>query len=100
MIYPGSRYYDATTSTLTRIADSDDVYQLAVLRTVPQQSMAYNLYVWKGTDRPDSVAAAQLGDPALWWQIFDVNPELLDPLNVPAGTLVRIPVLAVNELNQ
>jgi hypothetical protein len=63
-----------------------------VLRTVPPQYGRFNLYVWQETDRPDLVANVQLGNPALWWAIFDINPEIIYPLNITPGTVVRIPI--------
>jgi hypothetical protein len=37
------------------------------------------------------VAAQLLGNSSLWWAIFDINPEIIYPLNIPPGTVVRIP---------
>ena len=68
------------------------MYSLSVLRTVPPSTAVYNLYVWKPGDRPDTVASAQLGNSGLWWAIFDYNPELIYALNIPPGTIIRIPV--------
>jgi hypothetical protein len=88
MITQDSRYQQGT---ITRMPDMDGTYQLAVLRTVPATSSGFALYVWQAGDRPDIVAANELGDPTLWWQIFDLNPEIIDPLNVLAGTVLRLP---------
>lgn len=77
---------------LTRIPNSSGVYNLSVLRSVPQNSSGFYLYIWKATDRPDIVAHTLLGNSGLWWAIFDINPELINPLDVPAGTVVRIPI--------
>jgi len=27
----------------------------------------------------------------MWWEILDINPEILDPTTIPAGTQLRIP---------
>jgi hypothetical protein len=42
-------------------------------------------------DRRDLVAAAQLGDPELWWQLADAN-GVIDPVGMtdPVGRLLRI----------
>ena len=77
---------------LTRIPNSSGVYNLSVIRTVPNNTSGFSLYVWKSLDRPDLVAHTLLGNSNLWWAIFDINPELINPLNVPAGTVVRIPI--------
>lgn len=87
-IAPQSRYQQGL---LTRMPDSSGTYNLTVLRTVPASSASYSLYLWKAGDRPDLVAYRLLGDPSLWWAIFDINPELIYPLNIPPGAAVRIP---------
>lgn len=100
-ILPQSRYIQ--NSVTTRVADSEGTYNLTVFRTTPQTSGVFRLYIWQIGDRPDSVAEKFLGDPGLWWAIFDVNPELIYPLSVPPSTVVRIPtgpVLGQGTLNQ
>jgi hypothetical protein len=72
--------------------NSAGTYNLSVLRTVPPVATGFTLYVWKAGDRPDAVAYRELGNGQYWWAIFDLNPEIIDPLNVPPGSLVRIPV--------
>lgn len=71
--------------------NSSGVYNVSVLRTVPMNNANYRLYIWQAGDRPDLVAAELLGNSTLWWAIFDMNPEIIYPLNVPPGTVVRIP---------
>lgn len=88
MILPQSRY---TQGQLVRLPNALGVYNLSVTRTVPPSFGQFKLYVWQNGDRPDSVASTQLNNPQLWWAIFDINPEVIDPLSVPAGALVRIP---------
>jgi hypothetical protein len=77
--------------TITRMPNSTGTYNLTALRSIQAITTSYSLYVWKAGDRADLVAYRLLGNPSLWWSIFDINPELINPLNVPAGTLVRIP---------
>jgi hypothetical protein len=84
-----SRY---TQGNLLRMPNSEGTYNVSVLRTVPAQAGNFTLYIWKASDRPDLVATRLLGNPSLWWSIFDINPEIIYPLNVPAGTVVRIPI--------
>lgn len=91
-IFPNSRYKQGT---VTRIPDSAGTYNLSVLRSVPPAASTYYLYIWKAGDRPDTVAYQLLGNALLWWAIFDINPEIIYPLNIPAGTAVRIPIAPV-----
>jgi len=83
-----SRY---SQGTLTRVANAGGVYNVTVYRSTPASTTGYRLYTWKSQDRPDSVAAKELGDSTLWWAIFDYNPEVIYPFNVPSGTVLRIP---------
>ena len=87
-IPPNSRY---SQGTLVRLPNAAGVYNLSVLRTVEPANAAYTLYTWKPGDRPDLVATTQLGSPQLWWAIFDFNPEIIYPLSIPFGTVLRIP---------
>jgi hypothetical protein len=38
-----------------------------------------------------------LGNPTLWWSIFDINPNILDPNNVPPGSIIKVPLNPVVE---
>jgi hypothetical protein len=87
-VLPQSRY---TQGTLLRMPDSEGTYNISVLRTVSAAYGRYSLYVWQAGDRPDLVAYETLGSSELWWSIFDINPEIIYPLNIRPGTVVRIP---------
>lgn len=91
-VLPQSRY---TQATFTRLPNSSGTYNITVLRTVPPSVGSFNLYIWGPSDRPDTVAQRFLGNPQLWWAIFDINPEIIYPLNVPSGTAVKIPISPV-----
>ena len=90
MITPQSRY-SAMGASIVRLPNSAGTYNISALRTVPASSASYYLYIWKQSDRPDLVAFKLLGNVNLWWAIFDINPEIIYPLGIPAGTAVRIP---------
>jgi hypothetical protein len=90
-ILPNSRY--TTGSTISKLPNGAGIYNISVLRTIPNSgSISFSLYVWKQGDRPDTVAAAKLSNPQLWWAIFDFNPEFIYPLSIPPGSIIRIPV--------
>lgn len=89
MIYLDSRYAD---SKLYRAYDSrTNKYNVTVLRQYPVYETGFFLYEWKETDRLDLLAMRYFGSPSLWWQIMDLNPEILDPFNIAYGTQLRIP---------
>ena len=90
MIPPNSRY-NSPQGTLVRLPNAAGVYNLSVLRQTPSTLANYTLYTWKPGDRADLVAAKQLGNANLWWAIFDINPQIIYPLSIPPGTIIRIP---------
>lgn len=94
MITPQSRY-NPQNAAVVRLPNSSGTYNLSILRTVPRAAARFTLYTWKEFDRPDLVAYRLLNNPSLWWAIFDINPEIIDPLNVTPGTLVRIPAAPI-----
>ena len=89
MIYLDSRYADGT---IFKAYDSrNSKYQLTVFREFPSYSTEFIIYQWVETDRIDDIALQFLGKSELWWQIMDINPEVLDPFNIEPGTDIRIP---------
>jgi hypothetical protein len=89
MIYLDSRYSDAR---LYQAYDSrTGKYNVTVLRQYPVYETTFYYHEWSETDRLDILARKYLGSPSLWWQIMDLNPEIIDPFNIPYGTQLRIP---------
>jgi nucleoid-associated protein YgaU len=89
MIYLDSRYADGP---LFKAYDSrTNTYELTVLRSFPSYKVTYFSYTWVETDRLDRIALRFLGASTLWWQIMDINPEVIDPLTIIPGTVLRIP---------
>jgi hypothetical protein len=71
-------------------ARSND-YFLSVNRVYPSFGIQFSYYTWLSDDRLDKLANDRLGNPDFWWKILDVNPEIIDPFNIPPGTTLRIP---------
>lgn len=91
MIYLDSRYADGTLLKAWDSRATKKQFQLTVFRNWPTYTTNFFLYVWTEMDRLDIVANKYLGDSQLWWQIMDINPELIDPFDIAPGTQVRIP---------
>jgi hypothetical protein len=89
MIYTDSRYANGKAFRANDARTSN--YSIAVLRRFPIQQSEFFNYVWVERDRMDIVAQEFLGSPNFWWMIMDFNPEILDPFDIPVGTLIRIP---------
>ena len=62
-----------------------------VYRVWPEYGSKVFYYEVTEVDRIEDIAVKYLGNPALWWKIMDLNPDVLDPFNISPGTLLRIP---------
>jgi hypothetical protein len=56
-----------------------------------EKNIQYFLYQFGDQDRIDTISSTFLKDHKKWHQIMDINPEVLDPFHIPAGTTLRIP---------
>lgn len=89
MIFTNSRY---ATGLINKVLDSrNNKYQISVSRVFPTKTKEIMYYYWAEKDRMDAIAAKFLGNPDRWWEIMDLNPEIVDPLNIPLGTKIRVP---------
>lgn len=75
------------------VAQSEGSVRRTVFRKPPIRMGTVNWfqYQWIEGDRIDAVAARTIGDPLLWWWIMDANPEIVDPMSIAPGTLIRVP---------
>ena len=89
MIYLDSRYSDGT--LVKTWHPRKQQYDLVVLRQYPSYAQKYFIYEWVDGDRLDNLANRYMGNPAAWWQLLDLNPEILNPLSIAPGTQIRIP---------
>lgn len=90
MILTDSRSAD---SYLYKAHDSrKNEYYLTVKRNMPGANTDFIYYQWVEQDRLDIIASEYLGYPTHWWKIMDVNPEIINPFEIPVGTILRIPV--------
>jgi hypothetical protein len=89
MIYSDSRYANGK---ILKAQDSrSGINRTAVYRVFPNAATEFYNYTWVEGDRIDVVANNLLGSPSFWWRIMDFNPELVDPTNIPIGTVIRVP---------
>lgn len=89
MIYTDSRYANGNLFLAYTNALQD--YSVTVFRNFPSERADYFLYTWKENDRIDMVAKGFLGTAGTWWKVMDFNPEILNPFDIPVGTVIRIP---------
>jgi hypothetical protein len=89
MIFLDSRYVDGPLYKAKNARTNK--FDITVLRAFPSYQTSFFTYQWVETDRLDVLALKYLGNSELWWQILDINPEILDPLDIAPGTSIRIP---------
>lgn len=89
-IYQGSRYEYSTVDFFATTPQGNEnavvFYETSFLGT-----FNYTEHVFNYGDRLDLLAELYYNRPDLWWFILDHNPEINDPANIPAGTVLRIP---------
>jgi phage tail protein X len=89
-IYQGSRYEYSVVDFVSVTTEGDEnpivFYEFPDVGT-----LYYNEYEVKENDRIDLISYKYYRKTDLWWYILDYNPEITDPTNIPAGTVLRIP---------
>jgi len=91
LISPNSRYATAKLTTV-EVDGKSIVYILP-----PNQNVTiftYTYYTVTFADRIDNIAATFLGNPSLWYRIAQVNPQVMNWLDLQPGTVIRIPLVA------
>jgi nucleoid-associated protein YgaU len=89
MIYLDSRYADGP--LFKAFEPKTQTYQQTVFRAFPTYHVQFYWYTVTEIDRMENIAVKTLGNPELWWQIMDINPEIINPFEIAPGTQLRIP---------
>jgi hypothetical protein len=89
MIYLDSRYADGP--LFYGYHTYKDEFALTVFRAWSSSQSKYFIYEVTEIDRIEHIAAHTLGNPSFWWKIMDINPEIINPFEIPIGTQLRIP---------
>jgi hypothetical protein len=91
---PNSRYSGGRIG-LYSPAGSEQPHPYVLRRFIPQRAAIAVVaeHVVHGGERPDTLAAAQLGDPELYWLLADAN-AVIDPFELTdaPGARVLVPV--------
>lgn len=92
MISAISRY---VTASVQRITDTNGVTRSTIILADPSSRLIqYTEYRVVDGDEISTLAASNLGDPRLWWQIADANPEIISWSTLVPGTIIRVPIRA------
>jgi hypothetical protein len=90
MIERVSRYYDGS---LTQTPDKyTDGFVISVFRRFSDsKEVNYITYTWKSGNSLSNLAEVFGVGAKYWWEIMDINPEILDPFDIEDGTILRVP---------
>jgi phage tail protein X len=84
-----SRYQPNVVGT---VLSPDGIPRQAILQSYPQPLLLQVFeHLWTRYDRVDLLAARYYGNETSWWMIARANPTILDWINVPIGSIIRIP---------
>jgi hypothetical protein len=89
MIFSDSRYASGYLYKAYDVTNNANL--VTVQRVFPTETAGFYYYAWKEGDRIENVAYRLLGDASTWWKVMDYNPEIIDAINIPVGTLLRVP---------
>lgn len=90
-VFEGSRYLAATTRL---VQDANGVTRPTLYAAQPFEQtsdLTFTFYLSKQGDHFDLLAQDTLRSPSFWWVLAGMNPEILDPFDIPAGTILRLP---------
>lgn len=90
MIERISRYYDGPLLQ-TKSKYTND-YVISVFRAFPQsKEVTYIAHVWQEGDTLASLADTYGVGSKYWWEIMDINPDIIDPFTIEPGTIIKVP---------
>ncbi|MFE2101077.1 tail protein X [Streptomyces sp. NPDC059468] len=87
-ISANSRYKD---SNLALVASSRGTNLTVVPSRQQEWAFQFTYHQVTSSDRIDLLAEHYYGDPLLWWNISDANPEIMTWDVLPVGATIRIP---------
>jgi hypothetical protein len=85
-----SRYYNGPLSQTEHKYTGE--YVISVYRKFSTKTdVKYVMHTWEEGDSFGILAEAFNIGPKYWWEILEINPEILDPFEIVPGTNIRIP---------
>lgn len=90
MIYQNSRYYNQLIDYVSFV-NGGDAYPIVFYEFDNLGNTQWWEHPYQMGERLDSISSKYYTRPDLWWLIAEYNPNIKDFLNIPAGTVLRIP---------
>lgn len=89
-IYLGSRYENSTVDFFNTSPDGDQ--NVVVFGDIYfYETLSFSEHVFVDGEKLSNIANDVYNKPDRWWLILDNNPQIVDPFNIPVGTVLRIP---------
>ncbi len=89
-VFTSSRY---AAEPVLQVEDSWGNFHPTIYGPPSFQNSSFYHYIVRLGDRFDLLANQYLGDPTLWWQLADANPEVTYPdIDLTPGSVIRIPI--------
>lgn len=86
-IFIGSRYENETITEYPK----DGVRETILSTRRPASPSTFRYYLWDETDRIDRVTREVILDSSRWWEVMDANPDVLNPLDLSPGSVIKVP---------
>lgn len=91
MIIEGSRYEDSDI-VMTQAADGTYTAALYYKGFLQNGGVLFKYRSVTENEFFDTIATEVYGDPELWWVVAKLNPEIVHPDDLTAGTVIRVPL--------
>lgn len=89
-----SRYANVGQTTFTTADGRQIPYLQRRLLPAPETFGTLRTHAVRPGERPDTIAAAELGDAELWWLLADANPVMRPSELVRPGGEINVPLPA------
>ena len=89
-IFQGSRY-EFSVIDFVAVEESADANAVVFYEFDELGTFEYIEHEVVAGQRIDNLANDYYRRPDLWWLIMDYNPEIVDPSDLQAGSIIRIP---------
>jgi hypothetical protein len=89
-IFKGSRYYYSEIEYLS--LNENEASNPVVWYQFPSGGLStFTIHVVVEGERLDEISYKYYERPSFWWKILESNPHVTDIMNIPAGTILRVP---------
>jgi hypothetical protein len=89
-IYSGSRYEDSTVDYFNK-KEYQSTTPIVFYSPDSLASISFFTHSYIPGETLWGLADRYMKRPDLWWAIVEYNPEIVDFINIPSGTMLRIP---------